>query len=147
MGKKNRGRAEAAARGTAADPSRVALAGGERLGADVKLKGVMPESAAQTIARNAGVAGFSFKSSFLIAGAVLLGAVVVPYLVSLAGGSVAVTVLVALPPLLAGALAYARSFIDTDAGLSRGFFAIFGVTYIAALILCWLALYQGVLPF
>ena len=138
MGKKNRGRAEAAARGTAADPSRVALAGGERLG---------PESAAQTIARNAGVAGFSFKSSFLIAGAVLLGAVVVPYLVSLAGGSVAVTVLVALPPLLAGALAYARSFIDTDAGLSRGFFAIFGVTYIAALILCWLALYQGVLPF
>lgn len=147
MSRKQRRRAEAAARGTAADPSRVALAGGERLGADVKLKGVMPEAAAQTVARNAGVAGFSFKSSFLIAGAVLLGAVVIPYLVSLAGGSVAVAVMVALPPLLAGALAYARSFIDTDAGISRGFFVIFGVTYVAALALSWLALYQGMLPF
>lgn len=147
MSKKRTNRARVAARGTAADPARVALAGGERLGEDVKLKGVMPETMAESISRSAGVAAFSFKSAFLIAGAVLLGSIVIPYLASLAGMPVDIAVMGALPPLLAAALATSRCFIDADHGFGRMFAIIFGVTYAAALLVCWILLYQGLLLF
>lgn len=50
-------------------------------------------------------AAFSFKSAFILAGAVLLGTVVIPYAASLAGAPVNITVMVALPLLIAAARA------------------------------------------
>lgn len=147
MSKKRTNRARAAARGTAADPARVALAGGERLGDDVKLKGVMPETMAESISRSAGVAAFSFKSAFILAGAVLLGTVVIPYAASLAGAPVNITVMVALPLLIAAALAGTRYVVDTDRGFCRGALITFAVAWAASLLVCWLVLYQGVMPF
>ncbi len=138
MAKKSKNRARAAARGTVADPARTE----ER-----RLRGVMPEPMAEDISEKAGVAAFSFKSAFLIAGVVLLGSIVIPYLASLAGAPVDITVMVALPPLLAAALATSRCFIDADHGFGRTFAIIFAVTYVAALLVCWILLYQGVLLF
>ena len=147
MAKKTKNRARAAARGTAADPARVAMAGGERLGDDVKLKGVMTASLADEIAESSGFTGFSFKSSFLIAGAVVLGCLVIPYLASLAGLPVNATVLVALPVLLGLALALSRFYIDTDRGLCRGFAITFVVCAAVSAAVVWLLLYQGLLLF
>ena len=57
------------------------------------------------LSRRAGVAAFSFKSAFILAGAVLLGTVVIPYAASLAGAPVNITVMVAPPLLIAAARA------------------------------------------
>ena len=89
----------------------------------------------------------SFKSAFILAGAALLGAVVILYAASLAGAPVNIAVMVALPLLIAAALAGTRYFVDTDRGLCRGALIAFAVAWAASLLVCWLVLYQGVMPF
>lgn len=90
---------------------------------------------------------FSFKSAFILAGAVLLGTVVIPYAASLAGAPVNITVMVALPLLIAAVLAGTRYVVDTGRGLCRGALITFAVAWAASLLVCWLVLYQGVMPF
>lgn len=90
---------------------------------------------------------FSFKSTFILAGAVLLGTVVIPYAASLAGAPVNITVMVALQLLIAAALAGTRYVVDTDRGLCRGALITFAVARAASLLVCWLVPYQGVMPF
>lgn len=147
MGKKQKNRARAAARGTAADPARMAMAGGERLGSDARLVGTVPQTMAEEIAGRSGVAPFTFRSALILGAATVLGVLVIPYIASLGDVPANVSVLVAFPLLLALALAFTRCFIDTDRGFSRAFVATFGITFAATLLICWLALYQGMLPF
>lgn len=66
---------------------------------------------------------------------------------SLAGAPVNITVMVALPLLIAAALAGTRYVVDTDRGLCRGALITFAVAWAASLLVCWLVLYQGVMPF
>ena len=58
-----------------------------------------------------------------------------------------ITVMVALPLLIAAALAGTRYVVDTDRGLCRGALITFAVAWAASLLVCWLVLYQGVMPF
>ena len=145
MAKRDKNRA-AAARGTAADPHR-AQGDGVRGRNDVKLKGAVTQDVADVVSERSGVAAFSFRSAFLIAGAVLMGSIVVPYLASLVGIPVRASATIATPPLLAAALASARYLIDTDRGVCRGFFVTFVVVFAVSLAVCWLLLYQGLLLF
>ena len=146
--KRNAKRAKAAARGTAADPGRAAREmrrEAQRQTEDSrKLVGVMPEGMADEV-KKTGVYPFTFKSAFAIAAAALLGTIVIPFLVSGSGVSVALSTTVTLPVLMAAALAVTRYFVDSDRGLCRGFIITLVVAYIAVLLICWLLFYQGIL--
>lgn len=146
---KKKNRAAAAARGTAADPSSAARElrqEAKRQTADSKrLVGVMPETMANEVKTTAGVYPFTFKSAFIIAGAALLSTIIIPFLATQAGGSIQLATTLATPPFLAAALAFTRYFVDSDRGLTRGFFITFAVTFFALLAICWLLFYQGIL--
>ena len=157
MSKKKSNRARDAARGTSADP---ALKSDEKLEvspADAlrrqavdnvarssKVVGVMPEALADEV-RESGVYPFTFTSAFIIAGALLVGTIFVPFLATRAGATVGEATTCAVPPLAALALAFTRFFIDSKRGFCRGFFITLGVAFACCLLLCWLLFYQGIL--
>lgn len=147
MAKKSR--SQIAARGTAADPKR---RDAERLRSESKqgvaksasLVGVMPEEMANEV-RSTGGVPFTFKSAFLLAGAVLLGTIVIPFFASKAGVGIGVSTLFSAPILSAAALAFGRYFIDSKRGLCRGFYLTFLVTFGALLLMCWLLFFKNIL--
>lgn len=138
-----------AARGTAADPSR---GDAERLRGEArqsvqtsaKLMGVMPEVMANEVAAT-GFAPFTFKSAFLLAGAILLGTIVIPYLASSAGVDVGLSTTCAAPVLTAAALAFGRFFVDSKRGFCKAFYLTFLLALGAFLLICWLLFFQGIL--
>lgn len=147
MAKKRK--AQLAARGTAADPSRkdaerLRAEAKQSVGKSVKLVGVMPEDMANEV-QATGTVPFTFKSAFLLAGAILLGTIIIPFFASQAGVGIGVSTTCAAPVLTAGALAYGRYFIDSKRGLCRGFYLTFLVAFGAMTLICWLLFFQGIL--
>lgn len=146
---KKKNRAAAAARGTAADPT----AAGRELRREAqrqtansrKLVGVMPERMADEVKASSDTYPFTFKSAFILAGAALLGTIVIPFFATQAGGTIGFATTAALPPLLAVALAFTRYFVDSDRGLTRGFFITLAVALLALFVICWLLFYQGIM--
>lgn len=145
---KKKSRAAVAARGTAADPSsdarKIRQEAQDMMRDSKKLVGVMPERMADEV-KATGSYPFTFKSAFILAGAALLGTIVIPFFATQAGGTIGFATTTALPPLLASALAFTRYFIDSDRGLVRGFFITLAVTFAAVLVICWLLFYQGIM--
>ena len=145
MGRKSR--AEIAARGTVADPSRRDVAG---CGGDMnhealksaKLVGVMPEEMAREV-RASGSVPFTFKSAIILAVSVLLGAIVIPFFMSRIGVAIGTSTTISLPFLTAGALGCTRYFIDSERGFCKGFYLTLLVTFVATALACWLLFYKG----
>lgn len=147
MAKKSR--AQLAARGTMADPSRkdaerLRAEAKQSVGRSAKLVGVMPDDMANEV-QATGTVPFTFKSAFLLAGAVLLGTIIIPFFASQAGVGIGVSTTCAAPVLTAAALAFGRYFIDSKRGLCRGFYMTFLVTLGAMTLICWLLFFQGIL--
>ena len=147
MAKKSR--AQLAARGTAADPSRedaerLRAEAKQRVGKSAKLVGVLPKDMASEV-QTSGTVPFTFKSAFLLAGAVLLGTIIIPFFASRVGVGIDVSTTCAAPVLMAGALAFGRYFIDSKRGFCRGFYLTFLMTFGAFTIICWLLLFRGIL--
>lgn len=103
---KKKNRAAAAARGTAADPT----AAGRELRREAqrqtansrKLVGVMPERMADEVKASSDTYPFTFKSAFILAGAALLGTIVIPFFATQAGGTIGFATTAALPPAAGG---------------------------------------------
>ena len=148
MGKKKT-RAEAAERGTAADPANAAREirrkAQDQARGSKKLVGVMPEAMADEVTAASGTYPFTFKSAFIIAAAALLGTILIPFLATQSGGTIQFATTAATPPLVAIALAFTRYFVDSERGLARGFFTTLGVAFAVLLAICWLLFYKGIL--
>lgn len=109
-----------------------------------KLVGVMPEQMAKEVEKT-GVLPFTFKSACIIAGAILLGTILIPFVSSSYGVSIGVSTTAALPILAAVALAFTRYFVDSNRGFCRGLVVTFVLSFVALTVLCWLLFFQGVL--
>lgn len=142
-------KAQIAARGTVADPSRKDA---ERLRTEAKqsvqksakLVGVMPEDLANEVTATGSVP-FTFKSAFLLGGAVLLGTIVIPFFASKAGVGIGLSTTCAASVLTASALAFSRFFLDSKRGLCQGFFITFAVALASLTLLCWLLFFRGIM--
>ena len=145
---KKKNRAAAAARGTAADPraeaQRIRSEAQDMMRDSRRLVGVMPERMADEV-KASGTYPFTFKSAFILAGAGLLGFVVIPFLLDGQGVSIALSTTLSAPILLAAALAYTRYYVDSDRLFCRGLVITFVVTLVATALICWLLFYQGIL--
>ena len=147
MAKKSK--AQLAARGTVADPTRkdadrLRTEAKQSVGKSAKLVGVMPEDMANEV-QATGTVPFTFKSAFLLAGAVLLGTIAIPFFAFQVGVSVGVSTTCAAPMLTAAALAFGRYFVDSKRGLCRGFYLTFLVAFGAMTLICWLLFFKGIL--
>lgn len=146
MGKKTK--AQLAARGTVADPARDAQRlrsdAKQQVGTSAKLVGVMPEGMADEV-KATGFVPFTFKSAIILAIAVLLGTIAVPFLASKAGVGIGLSTTCAAPILTASALAFTRYFVDSERGLCRGFYVTFLVAFAALTLICWLLFFQGIM--
>ena len=110
--------------------------------ASSKLVGVMPEQMAKEV-EHTGVVPFTFKSAFIIAGAILLGTILIPYGASLYGVGIGISTTASLPILTAAALACTRYFIDSSRGFCRGFVLSFVLSFAVLTLLCWLLFSKG----
>ena len=108
-----------------------------------KLVGVMPEQMAKEVEK-ASVLPFTFKSAFIVAGAILLGTILIPFAASSYGVSIGVSTTTALPILAAVALTFTRYFVDSNRGFCRGLVVTFVLSFVALTVLCWLLFFQGV---
>lgn len=147
MGVKSK--AKIAARGTAADPLRqdAANRGGGVEQAKLKssrLVGVMPEEMAREV-RAGGFVPFTFKSASILAIAVLLGTIVIPFIASRAGVAIGVSTTITMPFLTAGALAFTRYFIDSERGWCKGFYLTLLVAFGTTALVCWLLFFRGIM--
>lgn len=144
MGKKTR-RAAEAARGTAADPARAMRKQVEgQVRSSHKLVGVMPDDMAREV-EGAGVYPFTFTSAFILAGAVLLGTIIIPFLLDGQGVYIGLSTTLACPLLLAAAIAFTRYFVDSRRGICFGFWLTFVIALLAATLICWLLFYKGIM--
>lgn len=145
---KKKNRAAVAARGTAADPcaeaQRIRSEAQDMMRDSRRLVGVMPERMADEV-KASGTYPFTFKSAFILAGAGLLGFVVIPFLLDGQGVSIALSTTFSAPIMLAAALAYTRYYVDSDRLFCRGLVITFVVTLVATALICWLLFYQGIL--
>lgn len=123
MAKKSK--AQLAARGTVADPTRkdadrLRTEAKQSVGKSAKLVGVMPEDMANEV-QATGTVPFTFKSAFLLAGAVLLGTIVIPFFAFQVGVSVGVSTTCAAPMLTAAAWRLVGTSSIPSAGCAVGF--------------------------
>lgn len=104
----------------------------------------MPEDLANEVTATGSVP-FTFKSAFLLGGAVLLGTIVIPFFASKAGVGIGLSTTCAAPVLTASALAFSRFFLDSKRGLCQGFFITFAVALASLTLLCWLLFFRGIM--
>lgn len=127
-------------------------AGGQREGSPTgesagrrKLHGVITQDRVEEQVERTGIHPFTFSSALLIAAAVCVGGIVVPFVANRMGGDMRLALNVALPVLLAAALGVGRYFVDSRRGVCRGLWVTMGVTLIACALVLYLLLYQGLL--
>lgn len=109
-----------------------------------KFHGVITEDGVQEQTERTGVYPFTFTSSAIIAIAALLGYLVLPMLLVLAGVGVKMTTLVLGPSCVALALAATRYLIDSKRGVIWGFWVTFAVTLVVLLAITYLLVFQGI---
>lgn len=98
--------------------------------AAVKFHGVIRNDMVEEQTASAGFVPFTFSTSVLLLISSLIGAILVPQVLSICGVSYEVTLVQSLPLCVACALGYGRYFVDTKRGLCRGFFLTVAITYI-----------------
>lgn len=112
--------------------------------ANRKFHGVITEDRVQEQTERTGVYPFTFTSSAIIATAALLGYLVLPVLLSMAGVDVKVTMLALGPLCVSLALAATRYLIDSKRGVTRGFWVTFAVALSVLLTITYLLVFRGV---
>lgn len=83
---------------------------------------------------------FSIKSAFLLFLAGIAGGLVIPYFFYVLNWDTKIAVMLFLPILVAGAIAYGQCFIETRIGLGRRFYRtlIFGFVVLETVSYFWL---------
>lgn len=112
--------------------------------AETKLHGVITEQMVPEQVERSGLYPFTFSSAAILMGCALVGGILIPWQTQKIGISVDLSMVLALPPLLALGLAVSRYFIDSKRGLCRGFWIVFAITWAASALILYLMLFQGI---
>ncbi len=110
-----------------------------------KLHGVITEQMVPEQVERSGLYPFTFTSAAILMGCALIGGILIPWQAEGLGAPVNLSMVVALPPLLAMGLAVSRYFVDSKRGICRGFWIIFGVTWAISALVLYMMLFQGIL--
>jgi len=110
----------------------------------VKMHGVITEDRVQEQVERTGTYPFTFGSSAIIAGAALLGYLILPAALLGVGVEARVSMLVLGPLLISGALALTRYFLDSKRGPVRGFWVTLVVSLLALLAITYLMAFRGI---
>ena len=108
------------------------------------MHGVITEDRVEEQVERTGTYPFTFDSSAIIAGAALLGYLILPAALLGVGVEARLSMLVLGPLLISGALALTRYFLDSKRGPGRGFWVTLVVSFLALLAITYLMAFRGI---